>query len=528
MQRKPLTLVLLIFALVAAPFASFADEGMWLPDTLGKLNLAQLKKRGFDLKPEEVYSTTNASLKDAIVQISIGGGGGTGSLISPEGLILTNHHVAFAAVTRASSTEKDYINQGFLAKTRAEEIPAQGYTISITQDYKDVTSAVLAAVKSEMSASERTAAITAKRQELQKTAAAGREKEGIRTQVVEASGGYQYFLYTYLTLRDVRLVYAPPKSIGYFGGDPDNFEWPRHCGDFSFLRAYVGADGNPASFSKDNVPFKPKKFLPINATGIKEGDFAMVMGYPGSTFRYRESYSVEHRQNIQLPEQITTLRKQIETLTEMGEKNPALKVRLADQIFSLSNSLKAFEGTVTGLKRMNLVAQKRAEEEALRKWLDANPAQKQKYGEVLPQLMALYQDLNSFTLRQSALNNLLGSGDLIEALQFAYARALNQEKPVDQRSPQFNDFVVQQAQAQLSQGWNERETEAEAKLLAAGLARLADLPAEQRLAQVESLFINKASEERRKAETAFAQQALANTKFKSFDEVKKLFTHVTR
>ncbi|MBK7600088.1 MAG: S46 family peptidase [Acidobacteria bacterium] len=155
---------------------------------------------------------------------------------------------------------KDYINNGFLAKARVEEIPAQGYTISITQEYKDVTAEVLSAVKPEMSNDDRTRAITAKQQEIAKTALAGRDKEGIRTQVVLATGGYQYFLYTYLTVRDIRLVYAPPKSIGYFGGDPDNFEWPRHCGDFAFLRAYVGADGKPANFSKDNVPFKPKSF----------------------------------------------------------------------------------------------------------------------------------------------------------------------------------------------------------------------------------------------------------------------------
>ena len=315
MIRKALTTSLLIFALVVSPFASFADEGMWLPDSLDKLPLAQLKKRGFELKPEDVYSTAKASLKDAIVQISIGG---TGSFVSPEGLILTNHHVAFSAITRASSTEKDYISNGFLAKAKAEEIPAQGYTISILQEFKDITAEVLSAAKPEMSPEERDRALTAKRNEIQKNALAGRDKDGIRLQIVEATGGLQYFLYTYLTIRDIRLVYAPPKSIGYFGGDPDNFEWPRHCGDFTFLRAYVGADGKPAAFSKDNVAFKPKKFLPINAAGIKEGDFAFVMGHPGATYRYRESYSLEYRQNIQLPDQIATLRQQIETLTKIG------------------------------------------------------------------------------------------------------------------------------------------------------------------------------------------------------------------
>ena len=205
MWRKAILTGLVVFSLLASPLASMADEGMWLPDTLGKLNLAQLKKRGFELKPEDVYNTAQPSLKDAIVQISIGG---TGSFVSPEGLILTNHHVAFSAVTAASTTEKDYINNGFMAKSRAEEIQARNYSISITQDYKDVTAEVLTAVKPEMTPEERTRAITAKQQEIAKAAAAGRESEGIRTQVVEATGGYQYFLYTYLTLRDIRLVYA--------------------------------------------------------------------------------------------------------------------------------------------------------------------------------------------------------------------------------------------------------------------------------------------------------------------------------
>ncbi|MCI0336024.1 MAG: S46 family peptidase [Acidobacteria bacterium] len=520
MFRRSFTLTILIFSLALAPFASLADEGMWLPDTIDKLPLAQLKKRGFELKPEDVYSTTKPSLKDAIVQFSIGA---SGSFVSPDGLILTNHHVAFAAVTRASTTENDYINKGFLAKSRAEEIPAQGYTISITQEYKDITAEVLSAVKPEMSPEDRTRAIASKQQELQRAAANGREKEGIRAQVVEATGGYQYFLYTYLTLRDVRLVYAPPKSIGYFGGDPDNFEWPRHCGDFAFMRAYVAPDGKSATHDKNNIPFKPKKVLTINATGIKEGEFAMSMGYPGSTFRYRESYSVEYRQNVQLPETITTLRQQIEVLTEIGEKNPALKIRLADQIFNLSNSLKSYEGTVAGLKRMNLVERKRAEEAAFTKWLDANPAMKAKYGDVLPKIAETYRDYNSFSRKQTALNNLLNSGDLIGVLDYAYARALDREKPQNERAPQFNDAAVQRLSGQLGQSWKERETEEEVNQLAAALMNASKLPADQKVLYIEKLFDGKTGEERGKAEEEFAKRAIENTQFKSFDDVAKLF-----
>jgi hypothetical protein len=520
MIRRTLTLTFLIFSLAFSPFASLADEGMWLPDTIDKLPLAQLKKRGFELKPEEVYSTTKPSLKDAIVQISIGG---TGSFISADGLILTNHHVAFSAVTRASTVESDYINKGFLAKSRAEEIQAQGYTVSITQEYKDITAEVLSAVKPEMSPEEKTRAISMKQQEMQKAAAEGHGTDGIRIQVVEATGGYQYFLYTYLTLRDVRLVYAPPKSIGYFGGDPDNFEWPRHCGDFAILRAYVGPDGKPAANNKANIPFKPRKFLPINANGIKEGEFAMIMGYPGSTFRYRESYSVEYRQNIQLPDQIAVLRRQIELLTRLGDKNPALKSRVADQIFSLSNSLKSFEGTVTGLKRMNLVERKRAEEAAFTKWLEANPAMKTKYGDVLPKIAEAYRDLNSFSQKQSVLGSLLNSGDLIGVLQFAYARSLDREKPQNERSPQFGDATVGLLTARLSQSWNERESESEIGLLAAALERASQLPEDQKLPFIEKLFEGKTSKERKKAEVEFAMSVIEKTKFGSFQDIAKLF-----
>lgn len=525
MLKRTLSLTLIVFSLVAAPFAPtlslFADEGMWLPGSIDKLPLSELKKRGFELKPEEVWSTANPSLKDAIVQISIGG---TGSFVSPDGLILTNHHVAFSAITAASTTENDYISNGFLAKTRADEVQARNYTVSVTQDYKDVTAEVMSAVKPGMSPEEKQRAITAKQQEIAKAASAGREAEGTRTQVIAATGGYQYFLYTYLTLRDVRLAYGAPKMIGYFGGDPDNFEWPRHCGDFSFLRAYVGPDGKPAAYSKENVPFKPKKYLTINPSGIKEGDFAMIMGYPYETSRYRESFSVEYNQNIQLPNRIATYRKQIETLTKLGEKDPAMKIRLADTIFGLSNSLKNFEGTVAGLKRMNLVERKRAEEAQFTKWLDANPAAKAKYGDVIPQIAALYTDLRSFSGRQTAVNELLNSGDLVNALEFAYAAAVNREKPAAERAPQFSDAAVQRAQAQLQQGWGEREVASEANLLAAALASLAALPEGQRLGYVETLFTNKASNARRAAELEFARQAIEQSQYKSFDDVKKLFT----
>ena len=515
MFRKSIFFALLTAALVITPFASFADEGMWLPHTIDKLPQDQLRKRGLQLKPEEIYSTANVSLKDAVVII----GGGTGTFISPDGLIVTNHHVAFDAITAASTTEKNYIEDGFMAKSRDEEIQAKGYTVRITQEARDVTTQVMAAVTPGMGGADRARAIAQKQRELVKDAT----KEGFVAQVVEAYGGAQHHLYVYQQLNDVRLVYGPPKSIGYFGGDPDNFEWPRHCGDFSFLRAYVAPDGKAAAFNKANVPFKPKKFLPLDASGIKEGDFTMILGYPGTTYRWRESYSVDYNQNVRLPFMVDTLNEQIRVLTEAGDRDPALKIKYADDIFGLSNSSKAFDGTVKGLGRMHAVETKRAEEAAFTKWLDSNPAMKEKYGKLLPQIAELYRDLNTYGAKEQTLTAMLGTGTLIFAVSTAYRRALDQLKPANERNPQFSDAALPQVLGFFQQNWGERDAAVEQRRLQAALTRLANLPDNQKAQTVEPLFGGKSASERRQTEAAFAQKVIADTPLKSFDEVSKLF-----
>lgn len=516
MTRKILITTLVTVSLL---INAVADEGMWLPDSLDKLHASMLKKRGLEIPIDEIYSTTKPSLKDAIVQISIGG---TGSFVSPEGLILTNHHVAFSAVTAASSPEHDYINNGFTAKTHNEEIPAANYTVRITQEYKDVTAEVMSAIKPEMSAEDRIKAISQKRQDIELASNQGREKDGIQTQVIEASSGYQYFLYTYLVLPDVRLVYAPPKSIGYFGGDPDNFEWPRHCGDFSFLRAYVSPEGKPAAFSKNNVPFKPKKFLAINAAGVKDGDFTMVMGYPGATYRTRESYSVEYRETRQLPENIESFRERIDTLNKMSESDPALKIKLADQIFSLSNALKSYEGTVKGLERMHVVEQKREEEAKLTKWINADPARKAQYGNVLPKIAASYDDLKAFDRKQSVITEILASGMLMQLLDYGYGRALDKEKATEQRSAQFGDSFAGRLISQYSSRWKQREISTEIESLTTSLDESANLPNNQKIQYIESLFNNQTGINRKSADAEFAKSNINSKQYQSFDTVSKL------
>src|ERR1700687_2203979 len=257
----------------ALPFRVLGDEGMFLPDTLNRLSAEKLKKRGLKLPISEIYNPDGISLKDAVVIVD----GGTGEFVSPDGLLLTNHHVAFDALVSASDQSKDYASNGYKANSRADELPAKDYTVTMTPDLKDAPTEMRSGVTDTMSPDERSKAITQKSEQME--FAGENETEGISVRVQPMNEGLSYYKFTYQVLRDVRIVYAPPKNIGFFGGDPDNFEWPRHDGDFTFMRAYVGPNGKPADYSDKNVPFKPKKFLPISMGGVRDGDFMMVMGY---------------------------------------------------------------------------------------------------------------------------------------------------------------------------------------------------------------------------------------------------------
>src|SRR5213595_2252699 len=322
---------------------------MFLPNMLNELPIKKLQQRGLKIPITDIYNPNGPSIKDAVVIVV----GGTCQFLSNEGLLLTNHHVAFEALVSASDPSKDYATNGYFAKNHSEELPARGYTCHMTQDMKDVTSEVLAGVTDTMSPGARATAITAKARSIQ--AANAKPADGITAQVLPLNEGLSYYLFTYLTLPDVRIVYSPPKNIGFFGGDPDNFEWPRHDGDFTFMRVYVGADGKPAEYSTANVPYKPKKFLSISMGGIKENDFVMVMGYPGLTNRYRESYSIAYNQDVFMPLFANLFHAQIDALQEEGKGNRDLQIKLQSKIFDIANTLKDFEGSVIALRRERVV-----------------------------------------------------------------------------------------------------------------------------------------------------------------------------
>jgi hypothetical protein len=515
---------LLLFASMA-PVRVLGDEGMFLPDTLNDLPIRKLQQMGLKIPLTEIYNPNGASIKDAVVIVD----GGTGEFLSNEGLLLTNHHVAFDALVAASDSAKDYATNGYLAKTRAEELPAkdssgQNYTAEITQDLKDVTAPVLSGVTDAMSPQDRSAAIAMKIRSIE--AANTEAADGISAKVMPLNEGLSYYLFIYLKLTDVRIVYAPPKNIGFYGGDPDNFEWPRHCGDFTFMRVYAGPDGKPRDYSPGNVPYKPKKFLSISMAGVKDNDFVMVMGYPGSTRRYRESYSIAYNQDIFMPLLIDTLRTQMEALQEEGKTSRELRITLQSKIFDLSNTLKDLEGSVTALRREDVVGQKQKQEADFTQWVNANPERQKKYGEALPSLAKAYDELNKTQPRDTVAQQIAGLSDTFEVAGVIAAVAADKDKPQAERNPNL-PIAAMQVRAGVSGILSERNPGYERRQLISLLREAAALPPAQKIAAVEKQFGNLSSDARVRAEEDFARAVIESKNFSSAESVNKLFNMST-
>ena len=515
-SRATALLLSLLLFISLVPVSVLADEGMFLPDTLNQLPLKKLQQRGLKIPITDIYNTSGPSIKDAVVIVD----GGTGEFLSPEGLMLTNHHVAFDALVAASDSTKDYSTNGYLAKNRSEELPAKGYTVQITQEMRDVTAEVSGGLTEAMPAQERNAAIAGKTQAL--AAAHTNQAEGIRAQVLPLNEGLSYYLFTYLVLRDVRIVYAPPKNIGFFGGDPDNFEWPRHDGDFTFMRAYVGANGKPADYSADNVPYKPKKFLSISMAGVKENDFVMVMGYPASTRRYRESYSIGYNQDVALPIQVDIFTRQVEALRNAGKDDRELQIKLQSRIFDIANTLKDLEGSVLAMHRSGIVAKRRADEAAFTRWVNQNPGRQKKYGQVLPSLQKAYDELLKNQPRDILIQQLAGLSDLFQIASIISMAAADKEKPQAERNPNLGMLALR-ARAALEEVFADRLPGFEREMLAFYLRKAAELPAGQKISAVEKRFGNLSGAERIRAEEEFARALTDSKNLSTAQAVSSLF-----
>jgi hypothetical protein len=356
---------LFVALLALASLAARADEGMWLPHLLGTQKLAEMKAKGLKLTADQLYSINKSSLKDAIV---IFGGGCTGQIVSPEGLIFTNHHCGYAAIAAASSVQNNYLRDGFYAKTRAEEIPAAGLSVQFLIRIDDVTAQVLDSMKG-LSWKDWEARKGRVLNNIAKKATEGTHYEA---RVYSMFKDNQYIMYTYEQFTDVRLVGTPPESVGKFGGDTDNWEWPRHTGDFSIFRVYMGKDGKPAPYSADNVPFKSRYFLPISLKGIKEGDFSMIFGYPGSTNRFETSYGIKLATDIKNPAFVHMRDIRLKAMFEEMKKDAGVKLQLASSFASLANYWKFYDGETKQLLKYDVYGTKKAQEEALAAWIKAN------------------------------------------------------------------------------------------------------------------------------------------------------------
>ncbi|MTI30753.1 S46 family peptidase, partial [Xanthovirga aplysinae] len=372
---------------------SYADEGMWLPSLLKALNEEDMQELGLKLSPEEIYSVNNSSLKDAIVAF---GGFCTAEVISKEGLLLTNHHCGFSSIQSHSTVDKDYLTDGFWAMKKEDELPNEGLYARFLVRIEDVSPKVLAAVKPEMSEQQRNQTASNVMEEIKKAAI---ENTSYDAEVKPFFNGNEYYLFVYETYHDVRLVGAPPSSIGKFGGDTDNWMWPRQTGDFSLFRIYMSPDGSPTKgYAAENIPFKPKHHLPISLSGVQEGDFAMIMGYPGSTDRYLTSYGVQLALEQSNPTRVKIRQKRLEILKADMDADPAVRIKYASKYASISNYWKYFIGQSKGLKKLHVIEKKQVIEDQFLSWTLGDPSRKSIYQEALPDLEEGYQELKDYNL----------------------------------------------------------------------------------------------------------------------------------
>lgn len=395
-----LFIFLLGFCLITKTFSGNPpDEGMWLPILVERLNYVDMQKMGLHLTAEELYSINHSSVKDAIVGLSGGTATGgffcTAEVVSSQGLLFTNHHCGYNAIQQQSSTEHDYLKNGFWAMSKSEELPNENLSASFLVRMENVTDSVipfLSDTLSETARAEKVKDLTAK---MKKRAT---ENGKYEVSVKSFFGGNEYYLFVFKTYTDIRLVGAPPESIGKFGGDTDNWMWPRHTGDFTIFRIYADSSGNPEAYNKNNIPLNVSYHLPISLKGIKKNDFTMIWGYPGNTSRYITSYGLEYNQKTFYPVIVKIFGKQLEVMKERMDVDPAVKIAYAANYAGIANTWKNFIGQTKMLTKNKVADKKRVIEKNFENWYSKDPALQQKYGSILSDLKKNYARLDSIAV----------------------------------------------------------------------------------------------------------------------------------
>ncbi|GAB3831972.1 S46 family peptidase [Hymenobacter jeollabukensis] len=381
------------------PVVARADEGMWLPLLVKRLNQADMQKKGLKLTAEEIYDVNNASLKDAIVQL---GGFCTGEFVSGQGLLLTNHHCGYDAIQSHSTTQNNILQNGFFAATKTDELKNPGLFVDILVRMEDVTPKMLEGITPQTPELTRTATIQQRQREL---ANAAKENGQYVAYVRDFFGGNEYYLFVYQRFGDVRLVGAPPEAVGKFGGDTDNWMWPRHTGDFSMFRVYADKNNKPtAGFQDGNQPYVPKKHLPVSLQGVSEGDFSMVFGFPGRTQRFLPAAGLQMTLEQSNPARIKLRDMRLKLWKEDMDRDPALRLQYASKYANIANYWKYFIGQNEGMKRLKTVDQKKAEEAALQQWIAADATRTEQYGKVLEDINKAYAGLREYNLSSQYVN----------------------------------------------------------------------------------------------------------------------------
>jgi hypothetical protein len=502
MKKQFLFSMVFIFCLALLFQSFYAEEGMWPISEINKLNL---RAKGLEIDPKEIYDPDGLSLIYAIVNV-----GATGSFVSPDGLILTNHHVAYGSVQAASTKEKDYIKHGFLARNLREEIPAKGRTARITESYRDVSDEVLSAVKGGMSFAERTRAIERKIKEIVKKVE--KRNPGKRAEVAEMFSGKTYVLFLYVYLKDIRLVYVPPRSIGEFGGDIDNWMWPRHTGDFSFMRAYVATDGSPAEYSQENVPFRPKRHLKVAPEGANEGDFVFMLGYPGRTYRHRTSHFLAFEEEVRMPYVADWYAWQISIMEKMGESDRSIALKHLSRIKGLSNTMKNYRGKLKGLMRIGLVDKKRDEEKVLQKFIGADEKRRAEYGDVLEKIGKIYEEVREQAEYELILDYLRRSVNMIYFGYSVYEASFELRKKDLERESAYMDRNFARTKQRLLLTLKNYYEPTDKVILKEMLKRAARLQGKYRIPAIDDIIKDESSE---KAIDDFIEKAYSQTTLKS-------------
>ncbi|UUV20247.1 S46 family peptidase [Paenimyroides aestuarii] len=502
---KKLSLFLSLFML-AMPLGMFANEGMWFLMFIERLNYRDMQKMGLQLTPEEIYSINNHSLKDAIVQFD---GGCTAEIISDQGLVLTNHHCGYDKIAELSTPQDDILTNGFWAKTKAEERKPKDISVRFFVRMDDVSKRILGVVNKNMTEAEREKAIN---QEIAKIEKENNEGGKYTVSVRSFFQGNEYYYFVYQDYTDVRLVGTPPASIGKFGGDTDNWEWPRHTGDFSMFRVYADANGNPAEYSKNNVPLKPKHFLPINIQGLKEGDFSMILGYPGRTNRWMPAEGIQQNVEFSYPAWVEGSRLGLDVMKKYMDKSDEVRLAYASKYAGVANYWKNRQGMIDALTAQKTADTKRKNEAKFNKWANKKK-NKDEYGNVIADINAYYAATNEKARHDNYLMTVLRTSNLA-TIPYSFGNALIQYANE-------NEAKRAEMRPRLEEAINDVYKEFHSPLEAEMLARQLNLYATKSKGYAVAPYVKSLGEKNNYDYTKLVNKALEGSVFSSKDLLMK-------